>query len=110
MKQKPWPGDAVIIVAANSGQENRANMESVVDVYCRDCFAPLAADAKTIRLAEQTPARRGRPIEFFCCRCAIRYNPGSITHYADQSASQDGRKAIISSNPSAIDIEKGNQQ
>src|ERR1019366_10331891 len=99
---KPWPGDAIMIVCETFGRETRDNMESVVEVECRDCHQKLGADSKTIRLAEETPVRRGRPIKFFCVPCCMTYDPSSVTHYADHSAAQDGGTAIVAANPSAV--------
>jgi len=80
---KRWPADAVMIVAMNAGQENRAQMESVVVATCRDCGAQLHADSYTIRVAHNLPERRGRPIKFFCPRCCVNYDYDSITHMHD---------------------------
>lgn len=38
---KPWPSDAVLIVCALAGQENRAGMDSVHTAECRDCGRPV---------------------------------------------------------------------
>lgn len=70
MQKRPWPSEALIIVASNRGKEIRANMESVVHVNCRDCQNELAADSHTIRRAEELPIRYGRPIEYLCLACA----------------------------------------
>jgi hypothetical protein len=94
-----------MIVCADLGKENRANMEAAVVVSCRQCGKVLAADTRTIGVAERLPERQGRPIKFFCCRCAMKYHPGSITHYADHSAAQDGGAAIRAANPKAINVE-----
>ena len=73
MNKKDWPSDAVMIVAANFGEENRKGMEAVMIVHCRDCEAKLAADAFTIRRAEQL-AGSLRPVKFFCVECSIGYD------------------------------------
>ena len=57
---KPWPGDAIMIVAECFGHENRANMEAVIEAECRDCGARLGVDSYTLRTAEDLPSRRGR--------------------------------------------------
>jgi hypothetical protein len=77
-QQKPWPADAIMIVAANAFEENRANMESVVPAKCRDCGQALHADSKSIRFAEQMPVRRGRPILFFCIECHLNYSLDAV--------------------------------
>ena len=79
----PWPSDAVMIVASNRGEEHREFMESVVECECRDCGAPLAADSKRIRYADEMDVRHGRPIRFFCIACCVKYDRQSITELHD---------------------------
>lgn len=80
---KNWPADAVMIVAANAGQQITAHMESEVPAKCRDCKADVVADSFTIREAEQLPSRHGRPIRFFCIDCATKRNVNQITEFYD---------------------------
>jgi hypothetical protein len=80
---KRWPADAVMIVAALAGEEKREKMESVVPAKCRDCGATVHADSYTIRTADSLPERRGRPVKFFCTRCCVNYDFGTITHMHD---------------------------
>lgn len=80
---KQWPSDAVIIVAANRGDEKREAMESVVQAVCRECGELLAADSRTVRTAMNSPLRLGRPVEFFCIPCCVQHDPTSPTHFAD---------------------------
>lgn len=82
---KPWPSDAVMIVAADAGTEIRANMDGVVKAECRDCGAELAADTYTVNAANALPIRRGRPVMFFCSRCCVKYDFASITHMHDHA-------------------------
>lgn len=102
---KPWPGDAIMIIAADFGTENRVNMEAVIFTHCRDCEQALAADLRTLRVAETHPVRKGRPVKFFCVRCCVKYDPTTISHFADHSAAQDGRAALLAANPNAKDID-----
>lgn len=84
LQPKPWPSDAVMIVAANDGEENRANMRGVVlHCGCRDCGQALAVDSYCIDQATHMPERLGRPVSFFCIPCATRYDANSITHFVD---------------------------
>jgi hypothetical protein len=85
---KPWPGDAVMIIAANAGEEDPAIMERVVPAACRDCGAALAADGRTLRRAEALPSRRGRPVLYFCVPCAVGYDVNSITELYDDRRSR----------------------
>jgi hypothetical protein len=80
---KPWPSDAVMIVAANAGEENRANMEGVHPCVCRVCSRELAADKFSVRRAEQLPQRMGRPEMFFCAACASQHDVGQVTVFED---------------------------
>jgi hypothetical protein len=80
---KSWPADAVMIVSANRGEEVRENMEAVAQAVCRDCGQELAADTRTIRTAMESPLRNGRPVLFFCVPCAVTYDFGTISHFAD---------------------------
>lgn len=83
MHTKSWPTDAVIIVAANRGEERREVMEAVEHVVCRHCGQELAADTATIRVVRESPHRMGRPVEFFCIPCFVLHDPRTITHFAD---------------------------
>lgn len=78
-----WPADAVMIVAANAGEERRENMEGVVACSCRRCGQTLHADTKSIRVADQMPERRGRPVKFFCVSCAVQHDRGQIQKLVD---------------------------
>lgn len=82
---KPWPNDAVMIVAAIAGEEIRKNMETPTPVMCRVCGRDLMACSYTIRFAEGLPVRRGRPIKFFCTECAAQHDPSIVTHMHDMS-------------------------
>lgn len=83
MKLKPWPKDAVMVVAAHAGEERREFMQSVVDAECRACGAKLRADGFSIREAEQMPARMGRPVKFFCIPCCVQHDLGMIQDLRD---------------------------
>lgn len=91
---KPWPRDAVMIVAANAGQERREQMEAVHVCRCRDCGAVLHADTFTLRTAEQFPevVRRGRPVMFFCLACHRSYAPPSHSPGASVTVDHSGGK------------------
>lgn len=75
---KPWPADAVMVVAARAGQENRAAMSGADPAVCRDCEAALRFDPQTTAAALLMPERNGRPVRFFCPPCAMTYDPRSI--------------------------------
>lgn len=88
----PWPGDAIMIIASLAGQENRAAMESVFAATCHMCDSDLHADTRTVRTAMQLPARRGRPVNFFCVACALKHDRKSVGLLIDQ---RDGRDEHI---------------
>jgi hypothetical protein len=73
MRLKPWPSDALIVIAAYRGTENAATMEGPRPCHCRDCGAELVADTRSIRRALALPQRRGRPVEFLCLFCKEAY-------------------------------------
>lgn len=70
---KPWPSDAVMIVASLTGEERRENMDGIHEAVCRGCFRSLHADTHTVRLAEQHPLRHSRPVKFFCIECCLKH-------------------------------------
>lgn len=74
MSLKPWPRDAVMIIAANRGEEKREHMDAQVHVVCRDCGKELAADSYTIATAAGLESRRGRPIAFLCTKCLLQHD------------------------------------
>lgn len=82
---KPWPHDAVMIVAAFAGDEKRGNMESVVACKCRDCGRDLSADSFTIRRARMIAGPSNRPVLFFCIPCMGGYDSGTIDLLEDHS-------------------------
>lgn len=71
---KPWPRDAVMIVASLAGEEIRSHMEGVHKDACRDCGRAVHADTFTVRRAESLPQRHGRPVKFFCLPCHSEYS------------------------------------
>lgn len=80
----PWPSDAVMIVAEVAGKESSLAMECKVATRCRHCKAALMADTHTIIAGRDLPARKRRPIDFFCVFCAIeRYDHNMIQHKVD---------------------------
>jgi hypothetical protein len=88
---KPWPTDAVIIVASLTGNERRENMQAVVRCICRDCYRLLSADSHTIGEAAMLPSRRDRPVDFICPDCFTKYDHGSITITVDD---RDHKKGV----------------
>lgn len=87
--KKPWPADAVMIVACRRGMENRAAMQGCLDATCRDCNTDLVADTRTFRAAMTMPERKDRPVMFFCVECAIQYDINSLDTLVDQRDGQD---------------------
>jgi hypothetical protein len=82
-EKQPWPSDAVIIVAADRGQEIRPQMSSVVYRQCRLCGQALAVDPQTIVEAIKNPLRGDRPVDFLCIRCCTQHDASSIDELHD---------------------------
>lgn len=78
-----WPDDAVMITAANAGEENRRNMQAVFRCVCRRCGRLLHADTRTVSRALEMPERMGRPIMFFCVECTVLHDPRSLDVFED---------------------------
>lgn len=78
MNKIPWPADAVILVCANRGEENKKNMRASVFVSCRRCGESLAADSASIGKAEKLRERFERPIDFFCVPCCLLHDRKSV--------------------------------
>ena len=87
--KKQWPSDAIMIIAANAGQERRENMQGWAPVHCRDCNALLMADPYSISLAENSPLRHGRPVKFLCMTCLESYLPPEIVQDAAAARLQE---------------------
>ena len=83
--KNPWPSDALMIVAANKGEENRRNMpKGVMAATCCECGQELAASVATFEIAEVHPDRHERPIRYFCIACATdRYDFRTIQSFMD---------------------------
>lgn len=70
---KPWPADAMMVVAPNTGSEIRDAAEPTTLRMCRDCGTELTVRLSTIAAAEADDKRWGRPINFFCIPCAVQH-------------------------------------
>lgn len=77
---KPWPVDAVMVVAALLGQEERHKMTGVVIHNCRECGRHVAVDPVSIEYALDHPARFERPVKYFCTECCILHQVNDIEH------------------------------
>lgn len=77
---KPWPIDAVIIIASRRGTEVRARMTDPAVEECRDCGVEVVVDTPSVSAAAAYPQRNGRPIAYLCIECAVTYNRGSVDH------------------------------
>lgn len=86
----PWPSDAVMIVCAEPAAARREQMDSVHPARCRDCGCELVCDGYTVTRALAMPERRGRPIDFFCLRCAVRHDRSSIDVLEDHRQHKQG--------------------
>ncbi len=83
---KLWPTDALMIVAANAGEENRGAMDIVVSGNCRGCGRKIAVDSRSIRVMWNHTARNGRPVKYFCIKCAVQHDVNSIDELRDNRA------------------------
>ncbi len=76
-----WPNDAVMLVSSLAGEEVREQMEGVYPATCRHCGKTVHADTFSVRRAEASPLRHGRPFMFFCVSCATKiYDRAQIEH------------------------------
>jgi hypothetical protein len=82
--KKSWPADAVMIVAAALGTEDRSHMDSVVLRECRDCGGTVAVEEGSITAAEAHPLRHGRPVLYYCVECAVEHDMRQITELVDR--------------------------
>ncbi len=81
--KKPWPSDAVMVVAATPEDAVYSQMSSVEDCNCRDCGKALVADGYTINRASHPDLAHGRPVKFFCMECFDQYDMSTVTHHED---------------------------
>lgn len=93
---KPWPRDAVMVVAARARDARPELMEGVAVEQCRDCRAVLHADTFTVRTAWGMPQRVGRPVLFFCPACCAGYDRSTVGVTVDHSG---GRSAALRGAP-----------
>jgi len=81
--KKPWPSDAVMVVAATPEAALREQMDSVHPCACRDCGKALVADGFTLRRARIPQIACGRPTKFFCIECFGNYDFFQVNHVED---------------------------
>ncbi|HEY2252485.1 MAG TPA: hypothetical protein VGH74_15535 [Planctomycetaceae bacterium] len=93
MAFKPFSNEAVMIIAAKVGQETRdhAPEDAGFAVTCHDCGAALLASQRTTKLALANPARKNRPLWYFCWDCAHHYNTNSADEIHDHRGGKDVR-------------------
>jgi hypothetical protein len=99
-----WPSDAIMVVAARAGTENRAQMEGIIDATCRRCSADLAGDTRTMREARKLSDRYRKPVMFFCVECCLLHARENIDLLVDQ---RGGRNDVIqkgANNASRLDL------
>lgn len=80
---KPWPADALIIVAPSPPEAVRDPAFPAVPGLCRDCCRAVLVRLDSIARAAAMPERKGRPIEFFCVKCAAGYDGRTIEVFRD---------------------------
>lgn len=78
---KPWPDDAVMIVAPRVNERVEPCRGSMVRANCRECAAELAPDSWTIDRAAQFTC--GRPVRFFCLGCVSEYESPLSCHVVE---------------------------
>ena len=85
----PWPVDAVMIVASLEGEFRHDQIRGFpVACRCRKCEANLLADSWTIARAENLPETRGRPVLFFCIKCAALHDLSMLNVMEDHRGGQ----------------------
>ncbi len=74
-EKKPWPRDALMIVAGCHTPGRRVERGRVI-VKCRACQVRLEVNQATINMAHDLPDRAGRPLDYFCMPCALEHGQG----------------------------------
>jgi DNA-directed RNA polymerase subunit RPC12/RpoP len=77
---KPWPNDAVMIVAPSPEEAVIDPQEETAVDSCRDCGARVLYRLRSVKATAPFP---GRPVRFFCIPCAVTYDRGTVTHLVD---------------------------
>jgi hypothetical protein len=91
LKLKPWPADAIMVVAASPETANVPAMHSPQPGRCRDCGAAVLYCSRTMGRAQEVAAKTGgRPVLFFCMGCAKLYDVTTCNLLVDHS----GGKAV----------------
>lgn len=90
IRKPQWPSDAIMVVAARRGTEIRRDqmVERTIET-CRDCGTDVCVTVSTINTATSSPHRHGRPVEFFCIECCIKYDRKSVAHLIDDRPGDD---------------------
>lgn len=90
---KPWPTDAVVIVAATPMTVKVAGLRGfIVDQQCSDCQCRLAVDNFSIRKAWEMPERQARPLRFLCVGCCQHYDRSTIQKLIDNRTTKGGNE------------------
>lgn len=84
MALKPWPTDAIIVIAQYKGKEDNRTTMSSVHVACRNCRTTLAASPETIYTAATFPLNEKRPVEFLCPACVELHDVDQIDAIHDE--------------------------
>lgn len=91
--KKPWPSDAVVIVA-----ETRARVRldliqgEPIPCSCLECGAALTGDTHTRDRAMALQSRTGRPVKYLCVHCATQvYDMGTVTQWYDDRNREGAR-------------------
>jgi hypothetical protein len=75
MQLKPWPTDAVMIVAATPEQAKIIPGFPLIDqIACRDCMTSLIGSRRTYDAACREAKRQGIHVQYFCFECAAKYD------------------------------------
>jgi hypothetical protein len=86
---KPWPADAIMIVAASPESANVPAMDLPQPGQCRDCGAAVLYCSRTMARAQEVAAKTGgRPIRFFCLGCASLYDVAMCNRLIDHSGGE----------------------
>ena len=75
---KPWPTDALIIVAPSPAKAVIDASKPTVERHCRSCCCELTVREETIEHALEMDERHGRPVDFFCVSCAVEHVKGGV--------------------------------
>ncbi len=87
---KPFPVDAIMLIASPKGKECREQMEGVYYEKCRECGCEIACDTFSLRRCEEYARRLNKPVKYACLPCSEMY----MMPHTGKSVIEDHRKHL----------------